>query len=231
MSGSDIKYFTIYGERCSGTNFLESSIVNNFKMQPTWEYGWKHFFGHYKFDMNDKNPNSRFNQTLFIGIIREPVSWLDSLYKQPHHIPHHNRISPEALLLNEHYSTVDNYSSIEEMKDRNFITKKRYKNIFELRKVKNDFLIYFMPGHVKNYIFIRYEDLKNHYDFILSDIQQKFNLQKLNIDKPYTRIIKYKGKQNMENYKENKIEFSEKTINLINNNLDNEQEKKLGYIS
>ena len=50
------------------------------------------------------------NETLFIGIVREPIAWLDSFYKEPHHIPIHNKVSPDAFLLNEHYSTIDNYS-------------------------------------------------------------------------------------------------------------------------
>ena len=40
-----IKKVTIYGERCSGTNYLEELIVSNFDVKITWEYGWKHFFG------------------------------------------------------------------------------------------------------------------------------------------------------------------------------------------
>jgi len=41
---SEIKYFTILGERCSGTKFLEAAIVKNFNLKITWEYNWKHFF-------------------------------------------------------------------------------------------------------------------------------------------------------------------------------------------
>lgn len=221
-----IKYFTIYGERCSGTNFLESAIKNNFKIDITWNYGWKHFFGNYDFT----NKNKDIDQTLFIGIIRDPIKWLDSLYRNPHHIPHHNRISPNAFLLNEHYSTIDNYSPIEEQSDRNIITKKRYKNIFELRQVKTNYLIYFMPAYVKNYIFVRYEDLKNNYDFILLDIQQKFNLIRHNTNTPFFRIIKYKGHKEANDYKEHSVSFTNEIINIIKNNLDIEQERILGYL-
>ena len=35
---NNIKYFTIYGERCSGTNFLESAIKENFELEITWKY-------------------------------------------------------------------------------------------------------------------------------------------------------------------------------------------------
>ena len=36
---------TIYGERCSGTTYLENIITKNFNVEITWDYGWKHFFG------------------------------------------------------------------------------------------------------------------------------------------------------------------------------------------
>lgn len=36
--------YTIYGERSSGTNYLENLITLNFDVTLTWKYGWKHFF-------------------------------------------------------------------------------------------------------------------------------------------------------------------------------------------
>ena len=38
-----ITQFTIFGERCSGTNYLEECILNNFDINVTWKYGWKLF--------------------------------------------------------------------------------------------------------------------------------------------------------------------------------------------
>ena len=40
-----LRKYAIYGERCSGTNYLENIININFDVKITWEYGWKHFFG------------------------------------------------------------------------------------------------------------------------------------------------------------------------------------------
>ena len=40
-----IKNFTIFGERCSGTNYVQQLILKNFDTEITWKYGWKHFFG------------------------------------------------------------------------------------------------------------------------------------------------------------------------------------------
>lgn len=60
-----IKKFTILGERCSGTNFLEQTILENFDVELTWEFGHKHFFGFHQFSHNNKE-----NETLFIGIVK-----------------------------------------------------------------------------------------------------------------------------------------------------------------
>ena len=41
-----IENYTIYGERCSGTNFLVRLMEQNFdNYKVTWDYGNKHFFG------------------------------------------------------------------------------------------------------------------------------------------------------------------------------------------
>ena len=69
---------TIYGERCSGTNYLENLLINNFDVEITWIYGRKHFFG-----FNDLN-NS--DDVLFIGIVRNIFDWINSLYREKHHL-------------------------------------------------------------------------------------------------------------------------------------------------
>ena len=59
-----IQKITIYGERCSGTNYLETLLARNFHdYKLTWEYGWKHFFGHQNLQNSDRieldNPNCK----------------------------------------------------------------------------------------------------------------------------------------------------------------------------
>jgi len=216
-----LKYFTIYGERCSGTNFLMRSITENFNIEYTTKYCWKHFFGHYKFENNEEE-----DETLFIGIIREPISWIDSFFKKKHHLPDENRSNIHSFLFNQFYSIYeDTYTEIKE--DRHIITKERYKNIFELRKVKNNFLINDMPKKVKNYLLIRYEDIRDNYEKVLDYFHIKFNLKK-KYDK-YVKISNYKGTKDYKFYIKN-ITLNKYVIDLIKKNIDNEQEKNLGYI-
>jgi hypothetical protein len=217
-----IKYFTIYGERCSGTNFLMHSLENNFDINFTSEYAWKHFFGHYDFDNLSEENN---NETLFIGIIRNPIEWINSFYKNMHHIPIENKLNIRTFLFNTFYSVYGDNSEI--IEDRNFLTKERYNNIFELRKVKNNFLINDMKNKVKNYILIRYEDLRDHYDNVLGFIQQKFKLVKKNDN--YVKIDTYKGNNNRPFFIK-PIKLPKRIIRRIKENVDKKQENSLGYM-
>lgn len=215
-----ITHFTIFGERCSGTNFLESAILENFKLDVTYKFGLKHWYGSNNFNLQDYDSDN----VLFLGIIREPISWIDSFYKKKHHVPNENRNNIYAFLNNEWYST---YEDKEIMEDRNYKTKNRYKNIFELRKMKNNYLIQIMKTKVKHYLLIRYEDLSNFYETILTFIEQKFNLKRKN--KIFKKIKSYKGYNQFE-YKQKNIELNKRIIEYIKNNLNQEQENELGYL-
>ena len=176
-----IDKFTILGERCSGTVFLEQSMTQNFKLSLTWEYGWKHFFG-----FNDYKDS---NDTLFIGIVRDPYTWINSLYRKPWHLEYF--INEDEFLNREFYSKNNEKSwrhlwadvegitkqlNEEIREDRNLFTGERYKNIFECRAIKLYYLMNDMSNEVNHYILIRYEDLRDFFEETLIEIQQTFNL-------------------------------------------------------
>ena len=218
-----VKYFTIMGERCSGTTFLEQAIKKNFELEFIWHYGYKHFYGHYNY--NKKNPIiQNDDEVLFLGIIREPISWINSFYDKKYHIPNKNKKNIKSFLFNEFYSIDDNNNEI--LEDRNYENNERYKNIFEMRYLKNKYLIDHSKK-VKNYILIRYEDLKYNYINLLNFIQTKFNLKRLNEN--FIKINSYKG-QGSKLFIENKIKLKNEIIKIIQDNLNNKQEKSLGYI-
>jgi len=223
-----IKYYTIYGERCSGTNFLEYAIKENFKLEYITHLGAKHFFGFHVFD------NKEFeDETLFIGIIRNPITWIDSFYKKPHHIPPENKKDINAFLKNPFYSLYDNTNNIiEEDKNMLYINHDKrpiYKNIFEMRYIKNNYLINIIPKLVKNYILIRYEDLLNYYESVLNFLYNKFNLIKIeHINNTFKKIDNYKGNQRYK-YEKKNIILRPNMIKYIKNNLNKEQESNLGY--
>ena len=227
--------FVILGERCSGTNFLEEALTQNFDITYTSEYGNKHFFCWNKYGSANED-------TIFIGIIRNPIYWLNSFSKELHHIPSINK-SLQNFLFNEFYSVLDeqknklsildfgnnfnNTTEIVNPKDLNYLTGKKYKNIFEMRKLKNHYLTNIMPRKVKNYIWVNYENLLYNYEDTLNNIQTKFALPKKT--DTYVKIKNYK-KSNSYNYKQQRaITFNNALLQVIWDNLDTTQENMLGY--
>ena len=156
-----INKYTIYGERNSGTNYLYQLMYKNHDVSFN-NINHKHFFGH--------NDLSNTDDTLFIAIVRNPYDWINSMYKNPYHIEHMNR-NIENFCLDEIYSKIGFGNYDELMEDRNIYTKMRYKNIFELRNTKLNFLINDMPNKVKNYILIRHEDLLDDFENTMNKIQ------------------------------------------------------------
>ena len=238
---TQIKKFAILGERCSGTNFLEESITNNFNIEYTAEYGNKHFFCYNNYEMNSTK------ETLFIGIIRNPIYWINSFSKELYHVPEINK-NINNFLFNEFYSVEEKFKNTEYLsnnifvmnnnlnnnkpklnhKDLNYLNGKKYTNIFELRKVKNNFLINVMPNKVKNYILINYEDLLFNYTQTLQIIKDKFGLQQKIPE--FIRIKKYKKSDTYNFVRQREITLPVNIIQIIWNNLNVEQEKSLGYI-
>ena len=214
--------FTILGERCAGTNFLENIIKENFDLEITWDYGYKHFFGHSDYSNSDT--------TIFIGIVRDPIQWLCSFYKNPYHLPKNNTKNWNSFLTKEISSYWDKNipGNVEElMSDRNILTGKRYKNIFELRKIKCNFLLETMPEKVNNYILIKYEDLINEYSKTLEVIARNFNLTPKYVN--FKNVNTYKKSQNK--YVPKIHELPVRLKDFVLKSLDKEVENKLGYLT
>jgi hypothetical protein len=218
-----INKFTIFGERCSGTNYLENIIKSNFEIEITWKYGWKHFFGFSNYDNSDN--------VLFIGIIRNPFDWINSLFLDKHHLAPHLRDNVQSFLNKEFWSIHSNSNLGEIMEDRNILTKERYKNIFELRAIKNKYLLEILPIKVKNYIIIRYEDLIYNFIDTINKIKNIGLLVKPNINYPIN--INYDCKY-LETYNKDKKKHKKNLISrqlILNNpNINLYYERKLKYI-
>lgn len=218
-----IKKVQIFGERCSGTNYLENIINLNFDVEFVWKY-WKHFFSFE--NLNDCD------DTLFICITRDPVKWLNSLYQNPHHLCLEMCKDKETFLNHEVTSYKDPNSTEHEMceimEDRHIYTKNKYKNIFELRHTKLKFMIDDLPSRVKNYVMIRYEDLLNNFDETINKIK-KFNLKIKNEEIfPLNNTIadfKYGG-----DYKIKEYDHYAKDEIIQNKHFELEFEKKLNYV-
>lgn len=203
----EIKNFAIYGERHSGTNWLEQSIKSIFDIPITTEYDHKHFFGCCDWKILNKAHN-----TLFIGITRNIYGWIGGMHKIPYHL------SSKDILSIKPWQSEKNSTSYMMFCDSHWYTKKLYNDIFDMRHNKIEFLYLYMPYLVDNYIFIRYEDLIKHSDTIIKNINTIYNLKIINNYSliPNTRKLNLKKLPN--NY-----------LNIINDDTIWTTENLIGY--
>jgi hypothetical protein len=203
--------YTIYGERHSGTNFLEQCFKQKFNLDLTYFYGFKHWMG---FAKPERIAYDR--HVLFTGIVRHPYDWIAAFYSLPHHVPKQHTETIERFLTSEWYSV--DYHGKEIMQDRDYTTGNRpirYRNIFHMRKEKCIYLSQIMPVLASNYILISYDSfLYNHKNY-LNIIRDRFNLKIFGnppapIDKP-------------------KIQLDKKIKKIIDDNIDWSVEASLGY--
>jgi hypothetical protein len=190
-----ITHVTIFGERGSGTNYLEQLLLTNFDVKVVWPFFWKHFFGFHTF------PNS--DHILFLGIVRNVHDWINSVYRSPHHFPKSLTENEETFLHKEVYSVDDRGNEM--MQDRNIYTKERYKNIFELRYVKMRFLLEDMPKLVQHYLLITHDNLLHNFVETMKQIQ-RFSLPvKMGIEFPINVSYYMKNKHHTYTKKPNTI--------------------------
>ena len=217
-----ITHFKIYGERCSGTNYLEKLLLLNFEIESINKYGNIHFFKFQEFDSCETN-------VLFIGIIRNAHDWINSLWSCKFHVPLEYKNDLHKFLNNEFYSIQEKNNNKEIVEDRNIFKKnQRYKNIFELRSLKIKFLLEYLPKFVSNFILIKYEDLINNFDNTMRNIQQKYKLKIISNNFP-ENFYKYKNTNHLY-VPQDKHNYEISMDDILNNKqFDNELEKKLNY--
>lgn len=181
-SHNEIRSFCVMGERCSGTKFLSLLIEKNFTHLHYESYGHKHFIPW----INPPYLNTKNNSTLddasarcyyagsdhclFIVVVRDPYDWLRSFYNKPYHVDPVLYTSFRSFITHQWHTTdtavpTDNY---------NPWTNAPFNNVMELRKYKSlNYLT--VRNFVKNYLFIRYEDLRDDQsgflDFLTSTYQ------------------------------------------------------------
>ena len=217
------------GERSSGTHFLEHAMQFNFAGLE-YERKTKHFFGHH-----DEEDYEGSEDVLFLVLVRNPIEWLDSFFRQPYHVPYHLTRSWETFLKGEWYSLIDfeekRYGE-ELMEDRCIGGGgRRYKNVLEMREVKSRYLLDELPKKVKNTMVIRYEDVRDDYGVVLKAIQERYGLvlaPEVEIKGEWRTVDRYKGTYR-EKYKRKEVSMPEEWRRWVWENLDEELEGRMGY--
>jgi len=204
-----INNFTIYGERHSGTNLLESLVKQSLRLPITWEFGWKHFFGFVKYQQIVDA-----KETLFFAITRNPYDWIMGMSKQPYHVPKENERPIKNLLLNEWVSIDDYRKEIKE--DRHYLIGRKYKNIFEMRKNKLQYIINYMPKFCNNLCITTYEHITENTTSSVQILSKYFGLQS---DIKKLPLI----------WSRNKYDISPETKEIIDSQIDWNLEGFFGY--
>ncbi|GMH61937.1 hypothetical protein TrST_g1069 [Triparma strigata] len=79
----------IYGERNSGTNFLQTLLMQNCWatiLDPTYQHGWKHGYPDESHVEKRDRPFA-----VYVFIVRDLNDWLHSTFKSPYHMLRHDR--------------------------------------------------------------------------------------------------------------------------------------------
>ena len=246
LSGCVIRKISLLGERCSGTTYLQRLLEANFNLSITHEYHYKHFFG---FE-DPKHPLSEAQCTLFVGIVREPIAWLDSLYKYQWQLDQWRYPTWGDFLTQPIISYVESEMNHTLLKipeqeraamhaqmlqrelwhDRNFAHPElpNWKNIFELRREKLRYQLHSFPSKVQHYVLIRLEDVKPHLRTILGLIQSWFNVKRRRdpfIDAQMDEDILWAGEHGQQAH----IHASDAVVDYAWTQLDEELEAEVDY--
>lgn len=222
-----IRRVQIYGERCSGTNYLEDLLKRNLKSaQVTWEFGWKHFF---------HGPGvEEANDCLFVVIHRNPFDWLRSLHNNPWHAaPPLRSLGFSDFIRAAWWCIYDEHALMEPdhslygteiVCERDPQTHERFANVIRLRtaKIRN---WESLRDKTRHHVSIKYEDLDLRPGEVIESICRRSGLK---------RKWFFKGAKG---YKGGKTKYIPKAyepiraedLDYILHELDVELEQSIGY--
>jgi len=185
--------FMVFGERNTGTNFLQKLIEVNFEKEFTNLIMWKHWMG-----FVGQKP-SDISKVLAVGIIRDPINWLCSMKNSSPHAEHMSDLDWPGFLQNQWWSKHDNPDyGYEIMEDRDFETKERYANILKMRSKKLSWIL--DPPVSCPFILVRYEDLITDMPAVMTLIGQTFSLKMPNTFTNVSKDWKHGGEYRPRTY-------------------------------
>ena len=194
-----IKNIKVFGERNSGTTFCKLLLQKNLKNVEVFtggynkkeHLGWKHGFP-------NKNLINK-EDTLFVFIIRDLHSWLNSMYHKPYHF-----ICPKDInkFLYEKLNTRSkkgDHPVYTDPRESDTIVNLRY------AKIQN-YLNFFKE--VKNAIFINMEELQQNKENFIYFLSKTYNIsikEKIDIIEKHTKTDKNAISNNFKNIIPDKI--------------------------
>jgi len=175
-----IKNIKIFGERNSGTTYLEQLLkknlqdVNIFSSYYKGGTGWKHGFPKIELFNN-------LNDVLFIFIIRDSDSWIKSMFINPYHYKKPNNM----------HEFITNKLVIDENRKDHDVNIYEYEkqNIIDLRYSKIESYLNFYKN-VNNAIIINLNYLQDNYTCFINFLNEKYKLKIMNSIQPISKHTK-----------------------------------------
>lgn len=205
----------IFGERCSGTNYLEDLLnENGLGLEVTSEYGHKHMFNGFK---PRKRPDG---EAVYIFMYRNPYDWLRSVALKPHHtrlwdleFSDFIRRAPWECDVYEGPGFKGEYGRVIE----------RYEGtVLDVRNSKNRvFDQLWLPGRSYN---VRYEDLRRDPEATLRKIGVPLRAEFRDVKTTRKEEDHGRGYQ-----RKTYVPISESDLSYINTSLDWAAESRIGY--
>jgi len=221
--------YTIFAERCSGTNYFDNLIDYHFNLKKTNKFGWKHGI-----PGSDNDPLAISNlkdtqNVIFFVVVRNPYDWIRSFYINPWHasidilnILNFSDFIRHPWMSNwfpDSHNDPLSYMSLDQDENNNFFKTPLHLRTSKLKTHLN------LKNIVPNFFLVNYDFLiYKPYDVLLS-ISNTFNLSFKNSFKDITNYKK-------ENFKYKPFKYFSLNIddiNFINDSLNWDIEISIGY--
>lgn len=233
-----IKKLFLFGERCSGTNYVVTLFSKNLQLGYDQKFARRHFPPWFELPIEyytGKPQSYTFDNTdeyLFVIVFRNAYDWVRSLHDLPHfasgkffNMPFSEFIRT-PWELNPSNTLVKEVRSFHPLMDLSPIDGKPFENVLKLRtkKIENMLMV---QNRAKNVYYIRYEIARDHPQEVIREIGECFGIRPNAKFSPVSNYLgwKHKGKYDQVPYPPISLE----DLDYINSQLSEEVENQIGY--
>ena len=220
-----IQKVQIFGQRCSGTTYLEKLLQSNFNdLKIVSYYGFKHAW-----NGKLKRPLGDVDHIKIIIIVRDPYDWLRSVHRAPHHCAQLLGLKFDSFIRepwiayrSKDWNNFDRRIRLKTVNDNKII--ESFENVMDCRNQKMR-LFKEIDTTEKSVLPIRYENLRDSTESLLNLIEDKLQLKNR---RSFKQIYDYydSGKT----YKPKRyLRIPSRSLELINTTLDWNTEGYFGY--
>lgn len=234
MAQTDIHRIQIFGERCSGTNYLQALLERNLpRASLCRDYGFKHFF--------PRVAPGQAPDCLFVIIYREPLDWLSSLYRNPWHVaPELRRLPFSDFIRHEWWCVWDEDAGVrpgderygsEMLQERCPDTGRRFRDVLAMRSSKIR-AWEALRDTVAHAVSLNYETLRRDPAAAIARLEQDFGLRTA----PRFRDVRqYKGGRWYQGWRARLLRKPPPAIGAADRDyilarLDQALERRIGYV-